>query len=183
MFSLFKKDKPPYSVQRIQKGDLLDKATLASVHTFFNNWLNKRPRKVMVGCWFVLYQDEAFVYWGMPVFKRLFGKDNKIVERFYKTSKKELEEQFPLYKNHYQDFLWQRLYTIIKATMKGVVSVRRDKILTGFIKNNQLNINLSCALIYPKEDAEELARETKASYDIILDNKTMDLIAIKQQKK
>ena len=182
MFSLFKKNQPPYSVQRIQKGELLDKATLASVRTFFNDWLNKGPRKAMVGCWFILQEDASFVYWGMPIFKGVFSAD-RTVDAFYKTSKKELDEQFPWYKQQDQDLIWQRLYTIIKQKTIGVVSVRRDKALKGFIKKNQLHIEVSCGLIYPKKEGVKFAEETKVEYAIILDNKTMDLIDIKQQKK
>lgn len=182
MFSFFKNDQPPYSVERIQKGALLDKATLASVHTFFNRWLNKRPRKAMVGCWFILHEDATFIYWGMPIFKRLFS-NGRIVDEFYKTSKKELDEQFPLYKKHYQDFLWQRLYTIIRKEVSGIISVRKNKALEGSIKDNQLHIQVSCILVYPKKEAVKPTEEIKAGYVIILDNKTMDLIAIKQQKK
>jgi hypothetical protein len=182
MFSLLKKDEPPYSVERIQEGVLLDKAIPASVHRFFNAWINKRPRKAMVGCWFILHKDATFVYWGIPVFKRLFSND-RTVEVFYKTSRKELDEQFPLYENHYQDFIWQRLYTIIKEETKGVASLHRDKALKGFIKNNQLHIDATCTLVSFKEEGAEFAVETKAQYDIVLDNKTMDLIATKQRKK
>jgi hypothetical protein len=182
MFSLFKNNQAPYSVQRIEKGELLDKATLATVHAFFNDWINKRPRKARVGCWFVLYENESFVYWGMPVFKGI-SSNNKTVEVFYKTSKTELDKQFPLYKKNYQDFVWQRLYAIIKQETIGIVTVRRDKALKGFIKDNQLHIEVSCSLIYPKKEGAEFAEETKAQYDIVLDNKTMGLIAIKQQKK
>jgi len=182
MFSLFKNNQAPYSVQRIEKGELLDKATLKSVHTFFNDWLNKRPRKARVGCWFILYKNEDFVYWGIPVFKGLFSND-RTVETFYKTSKTALDEQFPLYKNYHQDFIWQRLYTIIKQDTTGIVTVRRDKALKGFIKGNQLQIEVSCRLIYPKKEGAEFAEEIKVQYDIVLDNKTMSLIAIKQQKK
>lgn len=182
MFSLFKNNRPPYSVQRIEKGELLDKATLATVQTFFNDWLNKRPRKAMVGCWFILYKDADFVYWGMPVFKGIFS-DDRTVESFYKTPKVVLDEQFPLYKNKYQDFMWKRVYAVIKQEAVGVVSVRRNKAMKGFIKDNQLHINVSCRLLYPKKEGAEFATETKVTYDIILDNKTMGLIAIKQQKK
>ena len=183
MFSLFKNDRAPYSVQRIQEGELLHKATLADVHTFFNNWLNKRLRKSIVGSWVVLHQDDVFVYWGKPIFKGFFRQDKTIVELFYKTPKRELDEQFPLYKNHYQDFLWQCLLNIIKEKENGIVAVLRYKKMKGVIKENQLHINVPCILVYPKEKGAESAIESKENYEIVLDNKTMDLITIKQQEK
>lgn len=177
MFSFLKKDKPPYSVTRIQKGELLDKATLATVHTFFNDWLNKRPRKAMVGSWFLLHEDEAFVYWGKPIFQRFFS-DERMVDVFYKTEKKELALKFPQWKKQYNDFIWQRVYTIIKKEKKKVISVNRDKPLKGYIKDNQFYIEVSCTLIYSKDQDGQSASSTNTKYELVLDNKTLDLITI-----
>lgn len=176
MFSFLKKDSPPYSVTRIQRGELLDKATLATVHTFFNDWLNKRPRKAMVGSWFLLHEDETFVYWGAPVFQRLFSNE-RMVDDFYKTEKKELAVKFPEWKKQYNDFVWQRIYTIIKKEAKSI-SVNKNKPLKGSIKDNQFHIKVSCTLVHAQENDVDPLNSTKVTYSLVLDNKTLDLITI-----
>ncbi len=177
MFSLFKNDAPPYSVRRIQKGELLDKATLAGVDTFFSSWLNKRPRKAAVGCWFILHQDDDFVYWGKPVFKGLFS-DDRTVDEFFKTSRMALSQQFPFYQKQYHYFLWERLYAIIKNEVDGISALRKDKALSGFIEEQQFHIKVSCCLIYPKQDGA--TTEVKAQYKIVLNHTTLDLLSIER---
>lgn len=116
MFPFNKKDRLPYSVERIAAGELLDKALERDPHSFFKHWMRKRPRKAMVGTWFVLYQNEGFVYWGSPVFKRLFS-DKRVVEKFYKTPRKALEEVFPDYEKKDGNAVRLRLLETVRKAL------------------------------------------------------------------
>ena len=84
------------SVEDIKKGKHLDRAEEKTVQNFFQNRMTNRIRKAMVGAWYILHEDDDFVYWGKPRFSGIFS-NGRIVEQLFKTSKAELSQAFPNY--------------------------------------------------------------------------------------
>lgn len=175
MFSFFQTNKPPYSVEKIAEGKLLDKAKDADVYFFFKHWMEKKPRKAIVGSWFVLYENEEFIYWGMPVFKRIFS-DKRIVDVFYKTSKKAIEENFPSYKKIDGNTVRIRAQELILAAEKEAQNVTVAIGFKSTLLENRIEILTPCT-IYPKEKPDV---PIQANYKISLDKNTLELIDIQK---
>jgi len=85
------------AVSDIERGRNLEKAVEASVENFFAKRMTNRPRKANVGSWMILFETDQFVYFGYPRFRMLLS-DAREVDTLYKTSKIELQNQFPNYK-------------------------------------------------------------------------------------
>lgn len=92
---------PPIALSQVQQNHNLLYATQTSAATFFERRLNVFPRKVTgVGNWRILHRDDAFIYYGYPVFRGLFTSE-KEVPVLYKVSLYQVQKLFP-------DFLqWQ----------------------------------------------------------------------------
>jgi hypothetical protein len=92
---------PPIAVSELTQNRHLLYATQTSAATFFERVLNVRPRKASgVGNWRILHRDDAFLYYGYPVFRGLLTSEKEIPV-LYKVSLYEVQKQFP-------DFLqWQ----------------------------------------------------------------------------
>lgn len=177
MFSFFQNDKPPYSVEKIAEGKLLDKAKEVDINFFFKHWMQNKPRKAMVGAWFVLYENEEFIYWGEPRFKRLFS-DKRIVDDFYKTSKKDLQQQFPNYKKIEGNDVRLRLQELILAAEKDA-GAQYVSVSLGFkatLLDNAIEIETPCE-IKTKEKPDE---STRATYKVLINKHTLDLIEIQK---
>ena len=178
MFSFFKNDKPPYSVQKISEGRFLDKAKEVKVSFFFKCWMAKKPRKAMVGSWFIVHTDDKYVYWGWPVFKRLFS-DNRVLEEFYKTNKQLLEEEFPNYKKRDGNAIRIRLHDIIRKDLdKASVTVGMN--FKATLNATDISIESPCTITpFLTTNNPEPASE-KATYHIVLDKESLELIKLER---
>lgn len=179
MFAFFQNNKSPYAVERIEEGQLLEKAEEVDIHYFFSCWLNKRPRKAPVGCWFVLHETADFVYFGEPRFKRVFS-DKRIVDVFYKTSKKELEERFPIYKKQYDNFIEQKIRAVIKAEQQEDLTPHFVYFFQGLrghlLPNNTIKITVKCKLKTTNDSVDSIV----TTYRITLNSITLNFIALEQ---
>ena len=178
MFSFFQNDKPPYSVEKIAEGKLLDKAKEVDINFFFKHWMQNKPRKAMVGAWFVLYENEEFIYWGYPVFKRVFS-DKRIVDDFYKTAKKDLQQQFPNYRKIEGNDVRLRLHQAIHALQPAPdYDVTVSFGFKAKLLEDAILIETPCT-IKPRSgpDAE---KTLSASYKVRLDKNNLDLIDIQK---
>lgn len=171
MFSFFQNDNPPYSVDRIKNNELLDKAVAAPVHHFFRRWMQKRPRKALVGNCFILHEDEEFIYWGTPRFKKLFS-DQRIVDNFFKTSKKELEHKFPNYKTIWGNTVRLRVQDEVrKIQEKGTnVSLPMTSFSTKLLKN-YIEVHATCRL---ETKIEEQTQSHQQKYRLLLDKNNLN---------
>lgn len=98
MFSLFGPPKK-IPVHRIKEGKYLDLAQEKTVNSFFKHRMKNKLRKALVGAWYIILEDNDYVYWGFPSFKRVFSDTRLILrENFYKTNRNDLRERFPNYK-------------------------------------------------------------------------------------
>lgn len=70
-------------------------ATETSVDIFLQRMLRQKPRKARgIGNWFVLEQDEAFLYYGYPVWQHLLSEE-RVVQTLYKVSRYQVERCLP----------------------------------------------------------------------------------------
>jgi len=148
MFSFFKKAGPPFSVKEIKQDKHLTYAKEVSLELFFKQWMLKRPRKGPVGCCFILHEDEQFVYWGQPVFKGIFS-DDRIVDSFYKTSKKALEERFPNYPKIWGNVVRLALQSAIHDYYQEQNTSYYVSVSLGFdaqLKEDYIEVKTPCSL-------------------------------------
>jgi len=182
MFSFFQSNKPPYSTKKISEGKFLDKAEEVDVHIFFKRWMQKKPRKALVGCWFVIHEDDQYVYWGWPIFKGIFSDDRR-VDSFYKTNKEALNQAFPNYKKIYGNTIRLKLQEVIQKahTEKVYASVS-----LGF-KSKLLDTTIAIethSTIKPHSTKEIPEPESKkVSYKVVFEKNTLDLILIEEIKQ
>lgn len=154
---------PPYAAEAIQQGDLLEYAQPADVDAFFAHRMANKPRKALVGAWFILYENNDFVYWGSPYFRSLWS-GQRVVDSFYKTSQPALEAAFPSYK-----------------TLEGFVLRQQcRRILEDFTpNNNQFDV------FVPKLEDSNICVHCavgSAFYTILFDH-SLNLISIHQSSK
>jgi len=178
MFSFFNKNKPPYSVEKIEQGQLLDKATEVDVPFFFNRWIQKRPRKALVGTCFILYEDQEAVYFGYPVFARLFS-NKRIVQEFYKVLKKNLKTTFPNYKKQEGNRIRLRLHELIAEREGDKVSVSIHN-FTGKILDRTFEFTIIGYLTDRVTGDKPPSRAV--SYRIVLDKKNLDCLGLEPTK-
>lgn len=162
MFSFFNKDKPPYAVEKIEAGKLLDKATIVDVPFFFNRWIQKRPRKALVGTCFILYEDQEAVYFGYPIFARLFS-NKRTVQEFYKVLKKNLKTTFPNYKKQEGNTIRLRLHQLIVEKQIASLAVTIHN-FTGKIEATAFEFIVHCALTEPVTGNPPLAKQVIEFY-------------------
>lgn len=84
-------------VEKIAQGQALEIAESISVDEFVRLRMQNRPRKALVGNWFILYQNQDFIYIGSPRFRGL--SDLREVEEIYRVSHPELVRRFPGYES------------------------------------------------------------------------------------
>ena len=182
MFSFFQSDKPPYAVEKISNGKFLDKAKEVNVGFFFQHWMQKKPRKALVGCWFILYEDEEYVYWGWPQFKRLFS-DKRVAVEFYKTNKAALNQAFPNYKSIYGNVIRLKLQEVIQKSHPEKVYASVSLGFKAQLLDATIIIETNCTL-KPHTTADNPNPEAeKASYKIVLDKNTLDLVELERINK
>ena len=75
---------PAYPVNKIQQGELLNKAKASTLEDFFESWMDRNVKKAMDGSWIVLYENEEFLYWGWTTFESMVSA-NPTVKEFFKT--------------------------------------------------------------------------------------------------
>ena len=179
MLSFFQNGSPPFSVYKITEGMFLDRAIEESPDVFFQCWMQKKIRKAPVGTWFILHEDNDFIYWGNPRFRRLFS-DKRIVEEFFKTNKKQLDKQFPDYRTKDGNSIRLKLCEYIKDANKNLSYVTVSMGFKAKLSENSIAIETACYLTsnYTEEDKQPLAK--KAKYKIRLDKNSLDLIELIQ---
>jgi hypothetical protein len=181
MFSLFQSNKPPYSTQKIAAGKFLDKAEEVDVPFFFHRWMQKKPRKAPVGYWFLIHEDNKYVYWCWPIFKALFS-DDRSVKRFYKTNKEALNQAFPNYKKIYGNAIRLKLQEVIRESFTEQIYA---SVPLGF-KTQLLDTTISITTYssikpYSTKDVPEPKSKT-AFYKVIFDKNNLDLIHLEEIK-
>ncbi len=176
MFSIFNPGKPPYNVAKIGQGKLLEYAKSADIHQFFQAWMQKRPRKALVGCHFELYQDTEYLYWGKPIFQRLFS-DKRVVQEFFKTPLEDITTQFPNYKKVWGNVVRLKLQNVIAENLEipAYVSVSSGS-FRARLEGNYIYVHTPCSITYRDDTNSESSK--KANYTVILDKNTLDLIQI-----
>lgn len=175
MFSFFKNDQPPYSVERIEQGQLLDKAEEVTIDVFFKHWMQKRPRKALVGTSFILHQDADFIYWGRPVFKRLFS-DKRIVEHFYKTNIQTLHETFPDYKKRDGNHIRLRLQELMTQHLDDALSVSIPSFQKASLTKDTITLSVICHIQFKTTDETNNTRTIP--YTIRLNKHSLTLIEV-----
>jgi hypothetical protein len=179
MLSFFQNGKPPYSVEKISEGKFLDRAKEAGVDVFFNCWMQKKVRKAMVGTWFILHVNEDFVFWGKPVFKRIFS-DKRIVEEFFKTDLNKLNLEFPDFKSKPGNAVRLKLCEYIQNSLNNPA---RITVSLGFkvkLTDTAIDVETPCTKT-PKSSVDNPNPiPVKANYRVILDKYTLDLIELEE---
>ncbi len=96
-YALDTQDNPQIVVEAPLATRYLLHATQTDVETFLTRVLNARPRKARgIGNWQILQRDEAFFYYGYPVFSNLFTEE-RVVHTLYKVSRYQVERRFPAF--------------------------------------------------------------------------------------
>lgn len=163
---------PPLSVKKIQNGELLHKAKAASLEDFFESWMDRNPKKAMEGQWFILYQNEEFLYWGWSTFKSLLSPDPTVKE-FFKTPLKDVQERFPNYEEVHGNSIRDKLEEVIK---KSIAKNAKITITLGFkatLIEETIVIQTPCTIRHIGDTQSQ-----KVEYNVILDKNTLDLIKL-----
>ncbi len=87
-------------VEEVEEGKHLERASVASVDDFLGKRSQNRERKANVGNWEVLFEDDAHVYFGMPIFSSLafLFDDVRVIEVLYRVDRAELSRRWPTYR-------------------------------------------------------------------------------------
>ena len=94
-YSFEPKREPPIALSEVDQTKNMLYATETSVNTFFERVLNVRPRKAVgIGNWYVLKRDEAFIYYGYPVFREILTSEREL-DVLYKVSLYQVQQRFP----------------------------------------------------------------------------------------
>lgn len=173
MFSFFSKDKPPYLLQDIKIGKLLQHAKNASVNRFFDTWIRKRPRKILSGSWIILHENDCHIYWGKPYHKS--GWSSKLwVDEFYRTDKIALIKQIPDYNQITAYVIRVKLQDIIRNT---AIEYKRVQIGWDFeVKLIDDKIEIKTKATITNQD------DTKTNAYFYVQLQTEDLHPIKTEK-
>jgi hypothetical protein len=160
---------PAYPVNKIQQGELLNKAKGSSLENFFESWMDRNVKKAMDGSWIVLYKNEEFLYWGWTTFENMVSA-NPTVKEFFKTPIADVQAKFPNYEEVHGNSIREKLEVIIKKSIPRNVTVT---VVLGFkvqLIDETLVIQTPCTIKMPGEDVE------KAQYNVILNRDNLDLI-------
>ena len=152
----------------------------ATVDEFFTQWMTKPPRKAQVGTWFVLHQDETFVYWGRPLTGGFLFQSKRFVERLYKTRRSHLQEHFPSYES-----VWGNT---VRLALRRVITEHRQSSATQ--ERVKLGINDFAATLHKTAHGNQIKAAVKANifsdktgrqvveYEITLDIDNLERIGI-----
>ena len=179
MLSFFQNGKPPYSVEKISDGKFLDRAKVAGVDAFINCWMQKKVRKAMVGTWFILHENEEFVFWGKPVFKRVFS-DKRIVEEFFKTDIIKLNLEFPDFKSKSGNDIRLKLCEYIQNSLSVPVRITVSIGFKAKLIGEIINVETQCTKTpYSTAESPEPVPVT-IKYRVLLNKYTLDLIELEE---
>ncbi len=184
MFSLFSKR---INVKQIQKGRHLDKAIPKTVADFMNKRMKNPPRKALVGLYLVFFEDEAHVYWGRPVFQRIFS-NKRVVDEFYKTPRADVLEQYPEYQ---QDFYASKIKAAIRKAIHDYEDLQDGVHFHHFtyrkpyrlsIQQDHFELSVFANVIYTSAPYQRLEgeapkpKESPKNYRIILKRSDLSLV-------
>ncbi|WMX15487.1 MULTISPECIES: hypothetical protein [unclassified Aureispira] len=162
---------PTYPVNKIQQGELLNKAKASSLDDFFESWMDRNVKKAMEGSWIVLYKNEEFLYWGWTTFESMVSA-NPTVKEFFKTPMADIQAKFPNYESVHGNSIREKLEIVIAKSIPQKATVT---VILGFkvqLIDETLVIQTPCTIKIPGEDSE------KANYNVILNRDTLDLIKL-----
>ena len=158
----------------------LASAEEATVEEFFTKWMTKPPRKAQIGTWFILHQDETFVYWGKPIMGGFLQMSTRFVEQLYKTKKADLGSQFPSYDSVWGNTVRLALYDIMNEHRQS--NANKERITLGIkdffatLRNtpqgNQIEATVK-ANLYREKTAHQIVK-----YVITLNADNLSLITI-----
>lgn len=186
MFSLFSKK---INVKQIQKGRHLDKAIPKTVDNFMNKRMKNPIRKALVGIYLVFFEDEDYIYWGKPVFQRLFS-DKRVVDEFYKTPKADVLESYPEYQ---EDFYSQKIKEAIRKAVRHYQDLQDGAYFHHFtfrktpqiqIKGDEFHIKVYTTVTYTPAPYQQIEGEVPQpknnprNYQIRLKRDDLELLEI-----
>jgi hypothetical protein len=186
MFSLFSKK---INVKQIQRGRHLEKAISKTVDDFMDKRMKNPIRKAFVGIYLVFFEDEDFIYWGKPVFQRIFS-DKRVVDEFYKTPKAEVLEKYPEYQ---EDFYSQKIKEAIRKAVRHYEDLQDGVLFHHFtyrkppfiqIEGEEFHIKVYANRNYTSAPYQRLegeapkAQESPRNYQIRLNRADLELLKI-----
>jgi hypothetical protein len=163
---------PALSVEKIQQGELLDKAKTATLDDFFESWMDRNPNKATEGCWFILYQNDAFIYWGWSSFKILMGS-NPTVKEFFQTPHKDIKEKFPNYETVHGNSIRDKLVEVIRKSIPKKAKIIVELGFKASLIDETIVIRTPCSIKHQTE-----SKIHKANYNVILNKNTLALIKL-----
>ena len=131
----------------------MDRAKEVDVDVFFTCWMQKKLRKAFVGTWFVLHENDDFVFWGKPVFKRMFS-DKRIVDEFFKTDALKLNLEFPDFKSKPGNSVRHKLSELIKGSQKNQENISVPFGFKAKLTETTIDIETPCTKT-PKSSVEK----------------------------
>ena len=167
--------------------DSLHLAHEASVEELFTQF-SRRPPNKRGNFHQKVFEDEAWIYWGKPIFKGLLFNERRVIKKLYKTSKSELSRELPIYDELWAHTLRSAAANAIRAhrashKLRDEVSypscasslVKRDSELYQIAVHARVDVRSAAA-----EDAYVSARaRTQAEYHILLSAQDFSLMKIK----
>jgi len=163
---------PALSVEKIQQGELLDKAKAATLEEFFESWMDRNPKKATEGCWFVLYQNDEFLYWGWSSFKILMSS-KPTVKEFFKTPQKDIKAKFPNYETVHGNSIRDKLVEVITKSIPKKAKIIVELGFKASLIEETIVIQTPCSIKHLNE-----SKIHKANYNIILNKNTLELIKL-----
>jgi len=161
-------------VDDILQGKNLEKAQEISVNDFFNKRMQNKIRKINVGNWDVLFQNDDFVYIGKPRLKNIFS-EKRIIDTLFKVYNNHLISQLPQYKSIEGYIIRQKIYSSIQ-NYKIQNSENKDFYVSekyvSELKSGTIEIQIS---VSDNENANEI-------YILIFDKNTLELLEINKLK-
>lgn len=181
MFSLFGPPKK-LAVHRIQNGKYLDLAKEVNVSFFFKCRMQNKLRKALVGAWYIIQEDNEYVFWGYPIFQRLFS-DTRMIDRkkFYKTNREALRQQFPNYKTYDGPKIKTTVQSYIAHEVRQEYNpenphtyIRRWK---GTLQDKTISIEAEVNVRFEQQQQQQQQPKTK-TYHLALDKNNLELLHI-----
>lgn len=91
-------DNEPIDVDAIARGERLDNAVDTGVDDFFQKRMTNRPRKVNVGSWEILYENDSHVYFALPRLASIWSQ-RRVASAVYRSDRRELAKRFPAFRS------------------------------------------------------------------------------------
>ena len=142
----------PLNVNRIKKGENLEKAAEVSVSQFFQNRIHNKIKKANVGNWEIFYEDSEWVYYGYPVFQFSLFSNSRTIDSLYKVKLSSLTNEFPGFKTitgiEIRNGLYNRLFNQMKSIDPDITDIRFDGDYEAALALDNIEIRQNIICIY-----------------------------------